>query len=139
MYCTNCGSKIEGSDKFCIKCGNSLVTGNEQVALKVTPVHKATPVTLDDKWWQRLLKVGYIFLCLQILWIVPVVWDSNSSTYIGYSYGQSSYKDTPDEAFWYSVLAVIIFVTVTRLLKITVLYVAMGKKPNWESEFKKLY
>lgn len=138
MFCTNCGSKIELSDKFCTKCGN-LSTKERGDVVNVIPTRTASPVFSEDKWWQRLLKVGYIFLCLQILWIVPVVWEANSSTYVGYSYGQSSYKDTPEEAFWYSVLAVLIFMTVTRLLKITVLYVAMGKKPNWAREFKKLY
>lgn len=137
MYCTNCGNKIEESDKFCTKCGSLSTKGQEQIMVKVTST--TSLVLSEDKWWQRLLKVGYIFLCLQILWIVPVVWSVNSSTYVGYSYGQYNYKDTSDEAFWYSVLAILIFMVVTRLLKITVLYVAMGKKPNWESEFKKLY
>jgi ABC-type Fe3+ transport system permease subunit len=139
MFCTNCGNKIEESDKFCTKCGNLSTKGQEQIITKAAPTRTTSPILSEDKWWQRLLKVGYIFLCLQILWIVPVVWSVNSSTYVGYSYGQSSYKDTPDEAFWYSVLAILIFMVATRLLKITVLYVAMGKKPNWTSEFKKLY
>jgi hypothetical protein len=138
MFCTKCGNKIEKTDKFCTQCGN-VSTGETEPTVQPIQTHKVSTIIPEDKWWQRLLKVAYIFLCLQILWIVPVVWSVNSSTYVGYSYGQSSYKDTPDEAFWYSVLAILIFMTVTRLLKITVLYVALGKKPNWASEFKKLY
>ncbi len=137
MFCTNCGNKIEQSDKFCTKCGSLSMKEKEDI-VKVIPTHTASPVFSEDKWWQRLLKVGYIFLCLQILWIVPVVWSVNSSTYVG-GYYDGGYKQTPDEAFWYSVLAIIIFMTLTRLLKITVLYVSVGKKPNWAREFKKLY
>jgi len=35
MFCSNCGTKIEGGDKFCKKCGreqNAITTDNEEVA-----------------------------------------------------------------------------------------------------------
>ncbi len=94
-----------------------------------------SPVISSDKWWHRLLKVAYVFMCLQILWIVPVVWSTNSTDYSYYG----GYTDTPGAAFWYSVLAIAIFMVVTRLIKITVLYVALGRKPEWAKEFKKLF
>ncbi len=96
-------------------------------------------VVTNDKWWQRLLKVVYIFLYAQILWIVPVVWSTNSTSYSGYYGSTYHYEDTPGAAFWYSVLAIVIFVVVLRLIKLTVLYIAMGRKPEWKKEFKKLF
>ena len=134
MFCENCGNKIDNSHKFCTKCGNSTT-----VEVKNDSAMQQKPVLLNDKWWQRFLKVIYIFLCLQIFWIVPVVWISNDSRYTGYYLGQSQYEDTYGLAFWYSLLAIAIFLVITRLIKITVLYVAMGRKPEWKREFKKLY
>ena len=126
MYCEHCGTKIDKSHKFCTKCGNP-TTGE----LKTNPVIQHVSI---DRWWQRLFKVAYIFLCLQILWIVPLVWSSNAeSCYYNDCYGSST------QSFWYSVLAIGIFVVITRLIKISGLYVALGQKPEWEKEFKKLY
>jgi len=133
MYCHKCGNEIKGNDKFCTKCGQTVVVAEKTVREE----HHTSPVT-NDKWWQRLLKVVYIFLWLQILWIVPVVWSVNSTDYSYYG-GQYHYTDTYGSAFWYSVLAIIIFVVIIRLLKITVLYIALGRKPEWKKQFKKLF
>lgn len=134
MYCEKCGNQIDTSYKFCTKCGHSTIhTGSKN------PVASQAPVLSNDKWWHRVLKVSYIFVCVQILWIVPTVWVSNSSSYVGYSLGQYIYEDTYESAFLYSLLAICIFIVVTRLIKITVLYIAMGRKPEWKSEFKKLF
>ena len=84
------------------------------------------------------MKVVYIFLYIQILWVVPVVWSANSTDYDYYG-GKYQYTDTTGEAFWYSVLATGIFVVVLRLIKLTVLYVFLAKKPEWQNEFKKLF
>lgn len=132
MFCIHCGNKIEASDKFCTECGN--LTAFKKINI---PTAQKIFTVSDEKWWWRFLKVSYIFLCLQILWIVPVVWESNSSSYVGGYY--SRYEDTYGQAFWYSILTMIIFIAITRLIKITVLYVVTGRKPNWKSEFKKLY
>ncbi len=139
MFCTNCGNKIEESDKFCTECGNLSKKDEELITVKATQTKMTTAILSEEKWWQRLLRVGYIFLCLQILWIVPAVWNLNTYSYNGHYYGQDNFEATPDKAFWYSILAILIFMVTTRLLKITVLYIAVGKKPNWASEFKKLY
>ncbi len=134
MYCENCGNKLESNHKFCTKCGHSNVaTENKR------PSMQQAAVVTNDKWWQRLLKVVYIFLYAQILWIVPVVWSTNSTSYSGYYGSTYHYEDTPGAAFWYSVLAIVIFVVVLRLIKLTVLYIAMGRKPEWKKEFKKLF
>lgn len=131
MFCEHCGNNIIGSHKFCTKCGQSV---SQEV-----PTKSSSGVNLDQRWWHRMLKVLYIFLYLQILWIVPVVWSSNSSSYTGYYGGQYRYEDTYSVAFWYSVLAIVIFVTVLRLIKLTVLYIMLGQKPAWKKEFKKLF
>ena len=124
---------MDSTHKFCTKCGHSNGTQENK-----RPAMQHSAAISNDKWWQRLLKVAYVFLCLQILWIVPVVWSSNSTDYDYYG-GQYHYTDTPGAAFWYSILAIAIFIVVTRLIKITVLYVAMGRKPEWQREFKKLF
>ncbi len=134
MYCHKCGNEIKKGDKFCDKCGES-VAGEEKVSRETR--HGA--LVTNDKWWQRLLKVVYIFLWLQILWIIPAVWSVNSSEYVGYYGGEYKYQDTYGAAFWYSILAIIIFVIVIRLVKITVLYIALGQKPEWKKQFKRLF
>ena len=134
MFCENCGNKLQQGHKFCIKCGHSS-DGNSGVQ----EFKKNGAPTLDERWWHRLLKVIYIFLYLQILWIVPVVWSSNSSSYSGYYGGQYHYEDTYGAAFWYSVLAIVIFVIVLRLIKLTALYIVLAKKPEWKKEFKRLF
>ena len=129
MFCENCGNKIKEDHKFCTKCGHS----NSSISTHNIRQGKY-PIT-NDKWWHRLFKVIYIFLYLQIFWIVPVVWSLNSSSYSYYR----GYEDTTGLAFWYSVLAIVIFVVVIRLIKLAVLYVVLGRKPEWYSEFRKLF
>lgn len=134
MHCENCGNKNDGSHKFCTKCGHPTASS------AVTPSAKRNSASgLDERWWHRLLKVAYIFLYLQILWIVPAVWSVNSSSYTGYYLGEYRYEDTYAAAFWYSVLAIVIFVVVLRLIKLTVLYIVLAQKPEWKKEFKKLF
>lgn len=135
MYCEKCGHKKHEAEKFCTQCGNQLSEVAQSLPEEMTAINQST--IIEDRWWLRLLKVAYIFLCLQILWIVPLVWSINSTTYVGGYY--STYKDTPETAFWYSVLTIIIYMAITRLLKISVLYIATGKKPNWGKEFRKFY
>src|SRR3989338_3315869 len=103
MFCENCGNKNAGSHKFCTQCGHPTVYS------AVAPNVKRNPTkSLDERWWHRLLKVAYIFLYIQILWIVPVVWSVNSTSWSYYG----GYEDTTGTAFWYSILAIVIFVVV---------------------------
>jgi len=133
MYCENCGNKNDGSHKFCTKCDHPIA-----LASSVSTIKKNSERYLDERWWHRLLKVAYIFLYIQILWIVPAVWSANSTDYDYYG-GEFHYTDTTAEAFWYSILAIVIFVVVLRLIKLTVLYIALAQKPVWRDEFKKLF
>lgn len=129
MYCYKCGNEIKEKDKFCTGCGQSVITAEDSC--------HGSPVT-SDKWGRRLLKVVYIFLWLQILWIVPTVWNINSEYYNPFD-AKYNYTHTYGVAFWYSVLAVIIFVAVIRLIKITALYIVIGQKPEWKKQFKKIF
>lgn len=129
MYCENCGNKLQEGHKFCTKCGHSNSSATAS-SVKIAPAPN-----LDDRWWNRLLKVVYIFFYLQILWIVPVVWSVNSTSWSYYG----GYEDTTGTAFWYSVLTIIIFVCIMRLIKVSALYVLIGQKPEWKKEFKKLF
>lgn len=130
MFCENCGNKNDRTHKFCTKCGHPTASSSAVPKINKTPVRN-----LDERWWHRLLKVAYIFLYIQILWIVPVVWSANSTSWSYYG----GYEDTTGEAFWYSVLTIIIFVVVLRLIKLTVLYIALAQKPVWRDEFRKLF
>ena len=129
MFCENCGNKLKEGHKFCTKCGHSASAVDE---------NERKPVA-DERWWHRIAKVVYIFLYLQILWIVPAVWSVNSSSYVGYYSGTSHYEDTYGVAFWYSILTILIFVVALRLIKITFLYITFGQKPQWKKEFKKFF
>jgi hypothetical protein len=133
MFCENCGNKIQEGNKFCTKCGHS----NLPISTNELKQNKLSMT--NDKWWHRLFKIFYIFLYLQILWIVPVVWTSNDTSYGSYYSGTYHYQDTPGAAFLYSVFAIVIFIVVLRLFKLSVLYVLIGQRPEWNKEFKKLF
>lgn len=126
MYCEHCGTKLEQGHKFCTKCGHSTVP----VQTKSAAAHQPA-LSLNDKWWHRLLKVLYVVSYLPLLIIIPVVWSENSYSYYG--------GGSEGEAFWYSLLTLVIYMAVARLIKIAVLYVALGRKPEWKKEFKKLF
>jgi hypothetical protein len=123
MFCENCGNKNQEGHKFCTKCGHLVDSTKEK-----TNFVKQTPLTLNEKWWHRLLKVLYIVGYLPLLLIIPLVWSENSCYYC-----------SDGDAFWYSLLTLVIYVAIIRLIKVAVLYVAMGRRPEWKKEFKKLF
>lgn len=123
MYCENCGNKIEENHKFCTKCGQSIDSVNVN-GISSKQIHS----TVDEKWWHRLLKVIYIIGYLPLLLIIPLVWNENSCSYC-----------SDGDSFWYSLLTLVIYITIIRLIKIAVLYASMGRRPVWKSEFKKLF
>lgn len=134
MFCTNCGNKIEKDSEFCTKCGSSL-----NVSEVKTTIRQRQDLVLGNKWWHRLLKVLYIVLYLPLLLIIPIMWSANSSSYTGYFLGQPRYTDTYGKAFWYSLLTLVIYIVILRLIKVAVLYVVVGQKPEWKKEFKKFF
>jgi hypothetical protein len=134
MFCEKCGNKIEESSKFCEKCGNR---ASQEIYRDESHYNKSE---LENKWWLRLMKVAYVILYIMLIPILILVWNINAT---GYSYNQYThsyaYTSTADNAFWYSFLTLIIYLTIIRLVKITSLYISLGLKPNWKSEFKKLW
>lgn len=124
MFCENCGNKIQDGYKFCTKCGYSTVPTERKTT-------KQSEISLRDRWWHRLLKILYIVSYLPLLVIIPLVWSEN----ISYYYSSSSYGD----AFWYSLLTLVIYVVILRLIKLAVIYIVFGRKPEWKKEFKKLF
>jgi len=117
MFCENCGNKINKSDSFCTECGHSYnLEGTKKI-------NKTFP---SDRWWQRILKIIYILTYLQILWIVPTTWVLNS------------YYSNWD-AFWFSLMALVIFIVSLRLIKLATLYIVLAQRPAWKKEFKKLF
>ena len=131
MFCKKCGNDIKTDGKFCIKCGAPLEKGNTEIQ-QPEPSH-------NEKWWHRLLKVLYIIVHLPLLVIIPLVWSANKPySYTGYYSGTTTYGSYSD-AFWYSLLTLVIYLVVLRLNKIAVLYVAFGQRPKWKKEFKKFF
>ncbi len=132
MFCENCGNKLQEKSKFCTQCGQSVVPISESVnvgsALEMSPSSAA--------WWYRLLKVVYITLYIPLPFILWLVWSENSSYYSYYS-NVTTY--TIGEAFCYSLLTLVIYLSILRLVKIATLYIAIGRKPEWGKEFKHLY
>lgn len=126
MYCEHCGEKLEQGYKFCTKCGHSTVPLQTKIAAADQPT-----LSLNDKWWHRLLNVLYIVSYLLLFVIIPVVWSENNYSYYG--------NGSSGEALWYSFLTLIIYMALARLIKIAVLYVALGRKPEWKKEFKRLF
>lgn len=124
MFCENCGNKIQDGCKFCTTCGNPINFAEIKIA-------KQSEQSLNDMWWHRLLKILYIFFHLPLLIIIPLVWDENSYS----NYGSSS----SGEALWYSVLTLVIYLAILRLIKLSVVYVVFGRKPKWKREFKKFF
>lgn len=137
MYCENCGNKIENKDKFCMRCGHSII--NED-AIETTAKQKENVVPNNESRWHRLFKVAYIFLYVFLLIIIPGVWSENSSSYTySYIFSRGTYENTYGKAFWYSLLTLIIYLAVIRIIKIIFLYIVYGIKPEWKKEFKRFY
>ncbi|MHB1118090.1 MAG: zinc ribbon domain-containing protein [Minisyncoccota bacterium] len=134
MYCEHCGNKLEQGHKFCTKCGHSSVPAQTQTAAAQQP-----GLSLGDKWWHRLLKVLYVIAYLPLLGIVPAVWMSNAESCYNSSYSGYTCYGSDGEAFWYSLLTLVIYMVVLRLIKVSVLYIAFGQRPQWKREFKKLF
>lgn len=132
MFCINCGNTIQDGHQFCTKCGQPSIRKETK-----EPSQQLNTMS-SEKWWQRFLKVVYIFMYIPLLLIVPLVWNENSSSYSYYA-GQSHYVDTYGEAFWYSLLTLVIYLVIVRLIKIAVLYITMGRRPEWKKEMRKLF
>ena len=128
MFCEKCGSKTKQGHQFCTECGHP----SEEVVF----VQKNEPAkeNSNERWWHRLLRVLYIFSYLPLIGFIILAWNENLPhcyTYTCYgSYG---------EAFWYSLLTLVIGVVVLRITKIAVIYISKGQKPQWSKEFKKIY
>lgn len=121
MFCEHCGNKIQIGHKFCTKCGESVVFESQQ--------QNEQAHALDEKWWYRLLKVAYIALYIPLPFVLVIVWSINSS---------SDYNNSGNY-FWYSLLTLTIYLIVARMIKLAILYVAMGSRPKWEKEFRRIF
>jgi len=132
MFCENCGEKLQEGYKFCTQCGHSAFSVSETMNVRQTTRTNSS----SDAWWYRLLKVVYIFLYIPLPFILWLVWSESSTSYNYYS---EITTDTAGEAFWYSLLTLVIYLSILRLMKIATLYIAIGRKPEWGREVKRLY
>lgn len=123
MFCTNCGNKMDNDSNHCTNCGASVVSSGTTVKK-----HSDQKIVTDGKWWQRLGVVIYIFFNILLIPVVIAVWSENSTTYVsdvGYKY---HYEDSYGLAFWYSLLTIVAWLLVLRLIKIALRYIATGRK-----------
>lgn len=127
MYCENCGHKLDSAHRFCTKCGVSVSFGKD--------TRVVVSSTLDDKWWYRLLKVGYILLYVPMPVFLWIIWEINATTWSYYG----GYQDNSGQAFWYCLITLFFYLVLVRLVKIACLYVAFGKSPKWRQECIKLF
>ena len=130
MYCENCGNKLDESDKFCTKCGHSITLTQAKASAQ------QVAFLLNEKWWWRLFKVIYIILYIPLPVALFMAWQMNNSTY---DYYTSSRQDTTVSAFWYSLLTLIVYMVTVRLIKISFLYITVGKTPEWKKEVRKIF
>ena len=132
MYCEYCGHKADHGSRYCAKCGYSLKLSS--------PTEKNSTIetlALSDSWWLRLLKVIYVALYLPLLLVAPLVWSSNAPSCSTY-YPQNCHGSYVT-AFWYSLLAIVVYIVVIRLIKVATLYVMLGEKQKLKSEIRKLF
>lgn len=131
MFCTNCGKTIPINSAFCIDCGRPV--SQEEVKTSST-------TGLGKKWWFRLAIVIYIGLYVPLPFAVIGVWVANApGSYYDYYSKTWQHYGSYGEAFWYSLLTIVIWIVVLRLVKIIFLYIAFAQRPQWKREFKKLY
>ena len=126
MFCSNCGTRINDSEHFCVQCGSKQLDTRKPKQEVQQKIHEQKET--EEKWWHRLAKVFYIVMHLPLLLIIPVVWTLNSTSYVRYGV----YEDTPALATWYVFLTLIIYLTAIRLMRVAFLYVVRAEKPSWK-------
>ena len=130
MFCTKCGEKVHGDEKFCTSCGASLVDEvKSNPKSDIEKEEQKLPKQSESTWWERLLFVVYIVAHLPLLILVPVVWMENSRRYSTYS---NTYYGSDGEAFWYVILTIFFWVLTLRLFKMALKYIARGTKPKFK-------
>lgn len=132
MFCTNCGNKITGKEKFCTECGASIHDG-QKVSTAENLSHSDIKSVHHERWWYRLAVVMYITAHLPLLVVVPLVWDANSRYYSTYS---KTYSGSDWEAFGACVITIFFWVLTLRLIKLALRYVVSGKKPKFKDVLK---
>ncbi len=126
MFCTNCGNKIDSNEKFCTNCGFQVMNANNSSNTPQAEV-VSTIKKRNEKWYHRLGVVIYVVAHLPLLFIVPAVWSANARYYSTYS---KKFYGSDAEAFGYSLLTIIIWLIVLRLIKMATKYIVIGKKPK---------
>lgn len=87
----------------------------------------ANNINKGEKWYHRLATVVYIISHLPIFFVVQVVWLEYAREY---SYYQKTYVGSDLDALWLSFIAIIIYLLVLRLIKMTIKYILNGTKPK---------
>ena len=131
MFCTDCGKSIPVNSAFCVGCGKPVPRGE----IKNIPA-----IDFNKKWWLRLAIVIYIGLYISLPFALVGVWVDNSPESYYNSYLRTWQQNgSYGEAFWYTLLTLIIWIVVLRIMKITFLYIVFAQKLQWRLEFKKFF
>lgn len=143
IFCNQCGSENIIEDNFCVQCGSGLdkeIFTHNQVSniQKEERIKNINPSIIKEEWWYRLLRVLYFVLYLPIFIIVPLVWMDNEP-YCYNSYYYDNCVNQNGESFWYSLLTLIIYIFIIRLIKLSIKYIISGKEIKWREEFRRFY
>lgn len=128
MFCRNCGHKIGNEKKFCTQCGTEILSNNAVV--------NTLPMRNKELWWHRLVKVVYIVLHVPLPFLLIGVWTESSSSF---DYISKTYGNTYGEAFFNTLVALIIYAVILRAFKIAYQYIVLGKVPVFKEEIKRFY
>ena len=131
MFCENCGKELGNKFSFCTECGNSV----KPIPSTATSTDDQAVALMNEKWWFRLLKVIYGVFHLPLLLVSFVILETNSH----YDYTLQTRVEDSGAVFWYCILSFIIYLAVMRLIKVAVLYVVFGQKPEWRREIRSLF
>lgn len=69
MYCSNCGTKIEDTVKFCPNCGKSTNQNQQNTVPKNTPYNNIPQTVIADKSSVGTLLVGLLVPVIITFWM----------------------------------------------------------------------
>lgn len=98
-------------------------------------MEKSLEGNLEQKWWFRIAKVGYISLNVAFVGAVVVGFIDNFYSYDIYL-ETNIYK--PGDAFLNLLISLILGIAIIRIIKITFFYIFLAHKPDWKKELKQL-
>ena len=91
----------------------------------ISKVQPRSVVESQIAWWYRLAKVTYIAMFAPLILIVLMIWIESGVPFV--------------EQLFFTFLALVIYGSIMRLIKIAFHYVVLGDSPNWSNEIRKFF